>query len=66
MAARQKEHARAVAVRTETRLRVEALVRFKDKAERAWAAKAAAEEQTLLDSLATIRFVTAARTGANG
>jgi flagellar export protein FliJ len=66
LAARQKEHARAAAARQQTRIRVEALERFKEKAQRAWIAKAAAEEQKHLDSLATIRFVTAARTGANG
>ena len=66
LAARQKEHARAVAARQQTRLRVEALDRFKEKAQRAWADHAAAEEQKHLDALATIRFVTAARTGANG
>ena len=66
LSARQKEQARAAAARQETRIRVEALERFKDKAERAWAEKAAAEEQKHLDALATIRFVTAARTLANG
>ena len=66
LGARQKEHARAAAARQAARLRVEALERFKEKAQRAWVAKAAAEEQKHLDALATIRFVTAARTGANG
>jgi rubrerythrin len=45
---------------------VKALERFKEKSERAWAQQLAAEEQKHLDALATIRFVTEARTRANG
>jgi flagellar export protein FliJ len=66
LAARQQEQARAAAARQQTRVRVESLERFKDKAQRAWADHAAAAERKHLDALATIRFVTAARTGANG
>jgi flagellar export protein FliJ len=64
--ARQTERARAAAARVATHQRVEALERFKEKARLAWQQKLAAEEQKHLDSLATIRFVSAARIRANG
>jgi flagellar export protein FliJ len=63
VAAREKEHARAAAARAATRQRLESLERFRDKATAAWERKQAAEEQKLLDGLATIRFVTGRRKG---
>lgn len=66
VAAREKERARAAAERARTHQRVEALDRFREKSQRAWAEKLAAEEQKHLDALATIRFVTGARTRAGG
>ena len=66
VAARQKEQERAAAARARTHQRVAALERFKEKSARAWERKLAAEEQKHLDALATIRFVTEARTRAHG
>jgi flagellar export protein FliJ len=69
-AARQKDHARAVAARVRTHQRVEALERFKEKSAKAWERRMAADEQKHLDTLATLRFFAAMRrkqeeTGAN-
>jgi flagellar export protein FliJ len=61
VAARQQERARAAAARAATNQRVESLERFKEKAAAAWERTLAAEEQKLLDGLATIRYVTARR-----
>ena len=64
--AREAERARAQAARVRTHQRAEALAKFREKSERAWHERLAAEEQKHLDALATIRFVTAGRTRANG
>jgi flagellar export protein FliJ len=66
VAARRTEQARTTALRAETHRRVEALVKFRQKAVRAWEQRIAAQEQKLLDALATMRFVTATRARANG
>ena len=63
---REKERGRAAAARVATHQRVEALERFKEKAQDAWQRQIAADEQKHLDALATIRFVSAARIRANG
>jgi flagellar export protein FliJ len=62
--AREREVTLASAACVKTRQRLEALERFRDKAQDAWQRAAAAEEQKQIDALATLRHVAALRESA--
>jgi flagellar export protein FliJ len=64
VAARERDVALATAACQATRLRLEALERFRDKARQAWERADAAEEQKQIDALATLRHVAAHRESA--
>jgi flagellar export protein FliJ len=62
--ARAREVTAATAACQQTRQRLEALERFRDKARLAWERAAAADEQRQIDGLATLRHVAALRESA--
>jgi flagellar biosynthesis chaperone FliJ len=64
VAARERDVERASAAALRARQRVEALERFRNKARTAWQHAMAADEQTQLDVLATLRHVAALRESA--
>jgi len=64
VAARERELALATAACQATHQRLEALLRFRDKAFDAWQRAAAADEQKQIDALATLRHVAAHRESA--
>ena len=64
VSARERDVALASAACVTTRQRLEALQRFREKAQHAWARAAAAEEQKQIDALATLRHVAALRESA--
>jgi flagellar export protein FliJ len=62
--AREREVALATAACQATRVRLEALERFREKALTAWERAVAADEQKQIDALATLRHVAALRESA--
>lgn len=64
VSARERDVTLASAACLETQQRLEALERFRDKAQHAWERAAAAEEQKQIDALATLRHVAALRESA--
>jgi flagellar export protein FliJ len=64
VAAREREVAAATDACQQTRQRLDALERFRDKARLAWERAAAADEQKQIDALATLRHVAALRESA--
>jgi flagellar export protein FliJ len=64
VSARQRDVSLASAACLKTQQRLEALERFRDKAQDAWERAAAAEEQKQIDALATLRHVAALRESA--
>jgi flagellar biosynthesis chaperone FliJ len=64
VAARERDLVTATDACEQTRQRLEALERFRDKARLAWERAAAADEQKQIDVLATLRHVAALRESA--
>ena len=62
--ARERDLALATETCQATRLRLEVLERFRDKAQQAWERAVAADEQKQIDALATLRHVAALRESA--